>query len=181
MAVHGMVHHCLVVLSNITQLQLAYHSLSPVIIIMCRLLIMMVMHSAVCTRLCNLQISRYSMTRFQPQFQQHSNMQESAGFASRAEGAPQQPLVNNSGLSLQVPSHDDSRRGSMLHSCGQSHGPAAMGSRHSYLLDAAPSSKPAQAACWMSQQTAMPGRRWIAPSALAGPGMLRKAGKPFKA
>ncbi|DBB17346.1 TPA: hypothetical protein ACH3X3_014387 [Trebouxia sp. C0006] len=100
-----------------------------------------------------------------------TNDRESAGFASRAEGAPQQPLVNKSGLSLQVPSHDDSRHGSMLHSCGHSHGPAAMGSRHSYLLGAAPSSKPAQAECGMSQQTAMPGRRWIAPSALAAPGM----------
>ncbi len=66
MAVHGMMHHCLLVLSNITQLQLASHSLSTVIIIVCRLLFMMVMHFAVCTRLCNLQTSRYSMTRFQP-------------------------------------------------------------------------------------------------------------------
>jgi len=52
---------------NIMQLQLASHSPATVIIIVCRLLFMMVMHSAVCTRLCNLQISRYSMTRFQPQ------------------------------------------------------------------------------------------------------------------
>ncbi len=111
------------------------------------------------------------MTRFQPQSQQHSNMQESPSFASRAEGAPQQPSVRNSGLSLQVPSHDESPCGSMLHSCGQSHGPVAMGSRHSYLLHAAPSSNPAQAECGMSQQTAMPGRRWIEPSALAASGM----------
>ena len=59
--------HCLLALSNITQLQLAPHSLSTIIIIVCRLLIMAVMHSAVCMRLCNLQISRYSMTRFEPQ------------------------------------------------------------------------------------------------------------------
>ena len=64
MAVHGMMHHCLVVLSNMTQLQLASHSLATVIIIVRHLLFM---HSAVRIKLCNLQISRYSMTRFQPQ------------------------------------------------------------------------------------------------------------------
>ena len=98
-------------------------------------------------------------------------MQESASFASRVEGAPQQPSVRNSGLSMQVPSHDDSPHGSMLNSCAQSHGPVAMESTRSDLLHAAPSSKLAQAEYGMSQQTAVPGRRWIAPSALAAPGM----------
>ena len=116
-------------------------------------------------------LSDTTLTRFQPQSQQHSNMQESASFANWADGAPQQPSVRNSGLSLQMPSHDDSSHGSILHSYGQSHGHVAMGSRHSYLLDAAPSSKPAQAECGMSQQTAMPSMRWIEPSALAAPGM----------
>ncbi|KAL0039747.1 hypothetical protein WJX77_006769 [Trebouxia sp. C0004] len=114
-------------------------------------------------------------TRFQPQSQQHSNMPESASFASRAEGAPSQPSVRNFGLSLQMPSHDDSPHGSMPHGCGQSHGPVAMGSRHSYLSHAAPSSKPAQAECGMSQQTAMAGRRWIEPSTLAASEMQMQA------
>ncbi len=96
-------------------------------------------------------------------------MQESASFASRVEGASQQTSVRNSGLSLQVPSHDDSPHGSMLNSCGQSHGPVAVESTRTHPLHAAPSSTPAQAECGMSQQTAMPGR--IGPSALAAPGM----------
>ncbi|KAL0045347.1 hypothetical protein WJX82_004386 [Trebouxia sp. C0006] len=96
---------------------------------------------------------------------------ESASFASRVEDASQQPSVRNSGLSLQVPSHDDSPHGSMLNSCAQSHGPVAMESTRSDLLHAAPSSKLAQAEYGMSQQTAVPGRRWIAPSALSAPGM----------
>ncbi len=126
---------------------------------------------AVCMRLCNLQISRYSMTRLQSQ---HSNMQESPSFASRAEGAPQQPSVRNSGLSLQVPSHDESPCGSMLHSSAQSHGPVAVESTRSCLLHAAPSSNPAQAERGGSQQTTMPGR--IEPSALAASGMQMQVG-----
>jgi len=96
-------------------------------------------------------------------------MQESASFASRVEGASQQPSVRNSGLSLQGPSHNDSPHGSMLQSSAQSHGPVAMGSTRSYRLHAAPSSMPAQAERGVSQQTAMPGR--IGPSVLAAPGM----------
>ena len=127
---------------------------------------MMVMHSAACTRLWNLQISRYSMTRLQCQ---HINMQEPPSFASWAERTPQQPSVRNSGLSLQVPSHDESPCGSMLHSSAQSHGPVAVESTRSCLLHAAPSSSPAQAEHGMSQQTTMPAR--IEPSALAASGM----------
>ncbi len=165
MAVHGMAHHCLLALSNITQLQLASHSLSTFIIIVCHLLVMTFMHSAACTRLCNLQISRYSMTRLQCQ---QLNMQAPPSFASQAEGSPQQPSVRNSGLSLKVPLHDESPCGSMLHSHAQSHGPVAVESTHSCLLHAAPSS-PAQAERGMSQETAMPGR--IGASVLAAPWM----------